>query len=510
MPLRKPTDADHIADGVRAKLLVPFLRSERRRMFRRLPTCAIPGYAPICLDTKDPETVACGFKQRLLRVLPKADPVLMARFHDFCVHEASKLPSTVPMDFDTWLESTSYNQARKDELIAANAMNMGGCPPRKICERIAAFVKTEFYCALKHARLICSRCDRFKVFCGPAAKTIENIVYDMPEFIKHTPVSERAAKVSELRAAGRRYYITDFTAFESHFEPEVMRVCECAFYLHILRFWNYVDYMCSILVGLNRIRTSVGVLAQMVGKRMSGEMFTSVGNGLTNLMLAKFCAHEQGKTLHGFVEGDDGLFATDAVLTPEFYARLGFTIKIVEIEDPCTAYPVTKGVEPGSMAFCGIIFPESGELIKDYRKFFQGFAWTSSFISAGPKIMMQLLRSKALSSVYETPQCPIIGALARYALAYTRGTVVSEAVKSSLRDSYHSTLDKLPRDESWIPKFNPNILTRELYARTYGVSIETQLTVEHHISRGEFDKVSEYLPAPFASEWFSTRYVVVT
>lgn len=506
IPIAVPKEADHIADGKQASLHVPSLRPVRRRMFRRLPYCAVPGYAPISLDSNDPNTVACGFKQRVLRKVPSPNPGLLKEFHDFCQREADKLPVVNPMTTEEWLAGTSYNEHRKGELRDADLANRGAPPPRSIAQRVAAFVKTEFYCALKHCRLICSRCDRFKAFSGPAAKTVESVIYELPEFIKHTPVPERPAKIAALKKAGRRYYMSDFTAFESHFTADVMNSCEILFYKHILKNWSHVDFMCSVLTGINKISSRLGFRVSCLARRMTGEMFTSVGNGITNLMLAKFLCWKQGKDLEGFVEGDDGLFATEAVLTKEMYAELGFTIKLVQIEDPCTSYPLSKDCEPGSMAFCGLVFAESGQIIKDYRKFFQGFGWTSSFITAGDNIMMQLLRSKALSAIFETPHCPIIGEMARYALVQTRGVRVSDKVAAALSDGYHHAL----KDETNVPEFCPSPDTRALFARLYGVSEDLQVHVEAAIRSGDFARVADLLPAPEASARYADRYVVVT
>lgn len=159
---------------------------------------------------------------------------------------------------------------------------------------------------------------------------------------------------------------------------------------------------------------------------MSGDMCTSLGNGFTNLMLAKFLAAEQGKELAGFVEGDDGLFVTEATLTAEAYQQLGFSIKIVELGDPCKA------------SFCGMVFAESGEIIKDPVKFLSTFGWTHSFINAGAAVMDQLLRAKALSAIYEAPQCPILGQLARCALEKTRGVI-----PRFVDDGYHRAPDEV-------------------------------------------------------------------
>ena len=139
-------------------------------------------------------------------------------------------------------------------------------------------------------------------------------------------------------------------------------------------------------------------------------------------------------------------------LTAKAYEELGFTIKIEEVDNPCHA------------SFCGMIFADSGEIIRDPRRFMMGFGWTQSFISGGPRLMDELLRAKALSTVYETPQCPIVGAFARYALQQTVG--VSPRF---VNDGYH----EVPRDERHLPNVCPSADTRLLFEREFGVSIAT-------------------------------------
>lgn len=188
---------------------------------------------------------------------------------------------------------------------------------------------------------------------------------------------------------------------------------------------------------------------------MSGDMCTSLGNGFTNLMLALYLVHKKGGTLEGFVEGDDGLFATDVELTAADYEKLGFTIKIEEVTDPREA------------SFCGMVFAEN-EIIREPRRFLMGFGWTQSYIHAGTRIMDQLLRAKALSTAYETPQCPIVGAMARYALSATRSVR-----PRFVNDGFHH-----PPDEAPIAEFNPQAATRQLFARLYGISVPEQLEAE--------------------------------
>jgi len=204
-------------------------------------------------------------------------------------------------------------------------------------------------------------------------------------------------------------------------------------------------------------------------------------------MLAKYLASKKGGSIYGFVEGDDGLFATDVSLEAADYAALGFTIKIEEVADPCEA------------SFCGMVFGESGEIIRDPVKFLQGFGWTLSFINAGDRVMDELLRAKALSTAYETPQCPIVGAMARYALKQT-----SHVHPRFIADGYH-----VCPDEFTVPRFCPAPDTRQLFEHRYGVTVQLQIAVEAAIANGDMDRVATLLPPPADVAEYASKYVVV-
>jgi len=285
-------------------------------------------------------------------------------------------------------------------------------------------------------------------------------VYKLPEFVKNIPVTERPRLVAEMRKYGTRYFATDFTAFESHFVPEIMDAVECQLYRWCLS--NDLDsaFLCDTLMGHNKMRTRTGVRSEIVGRRMSGDMCTSLGNGFTNLMLAKFIVSEKGGHLAGFVEGDDGLFASSVELTAKDYASLGFTIKIEEVPNPCEA------------SFCGMVFAESGEIIRNPISFLSKFGWTGSFINAGPRIMDELLRAKALSAIYETPQCPIVGVMARVALEKT-----SHVHPRFVSDGFHENLP----DVVALPRFCPSVGTRVLFEKLYGISVPCQLAIEKQL-----------------------------
>jgi hypothetical protein len=392
------------------------------------------------------------------------------------------------MDFEEWLASTSYSEARKAEL--RSAWQGGRKPTGRQCSHVDTFVKAESYPEYKHARMINSRCDFFKAWSGPRFKAIEQVVYQVRNFIKHVPVPDRANVIRSLKKAGRRYYSTDFTAYESHFTSEFMDACECELYRHCLANDNDSEFLCSVLIGTNRMRTRTGNRASCDGRRMSGDMCTSLGNGFANLMLAEFIVASKHGELDGFVEGDDGIFASTVELTPEDYAKCGFTIKIKEERDPCCA------------SFCGLVFADSGEIIRDPVKFFCNFGWTTSFLHAGDKIMLELLRAKALSAVYECPQCPIVSVLARAALTRTRGSA-----PRFVEDGYHVFV---ARDERNIPPFQPSLDTRLLFSDVFNIPIDMQIELERLISLGDLDSVSRLIRPHPDIEHYASRYLQVS
>jgi len=459
-------------------------------MYRRLGYGSIPGYAPCCLDSNDPLTVQAGFEARVARSLPVADPnelEALGKFVDKFLEE--RVPKVRVLDFEEWLASTPYPEERKSQLREAHEALRGGAPTTRQCQHIDSFIKTEFYPTLKPPRWINSRSDAFKVYSGPAFKAIEEAVYSLPQFIKHVPVAERPAKISKLQQAGRRYYGSDYTAFESHLIADIMKVLELKLYK-----WCLSDYpdlaarICRTIGGVNKMRTRTGCRASVKAKRMSGDMCTSLGNGFSNLMLVMYIVTCKGGQFEGFVEGDDCIFATDVAVTADDFLKLGFTIKIEEFASPNEA------------SFCGMIYSTDGQILKDPRKVFQGFGWTHSYINAGPRIMDELLKAKALSLAYEAPQCPIVGVLARCALERT-----ARYTPRYVADGYHSQPPVFALDD-----FHPSVEARQLFSRVYGVSVSEQLLVESLIRSGRLHDIAAILPPNNANATYSLNFVEVS
>lgn len=427
-------------------------------------------------DFSDRDTAVEGVVKRFACQTPMPSRRVLRRLHRFVYKYLRK--NFKPIDpgedasFETWLAETNYPEWRKAELREANT-RLCETGLRKKDRKIKSFIKQETYPEFKYARAINSRSDVFKVFSGPFFKLIEKKVFAHGAFIKKIPVADRPRYIMErLAREGCKILETDYTSFEALFRPEIMEAVEMQLYEYMTsaradgREWYNTIH--EVLVGENvchfknfKVRTR--------GRRMSGEMCTSLGNSFSNLMFMLFMAEEKGAWTKGVVEGDDGLFAWHGPLpTSADFERLGLRIKL-EVRD-----------DVSSASFCGLIFdPQDLVNIRDPRDVLAEFAWVDQrYARARGRKLLALLRCKALSIAHQYPGCPILAALARYGLRVTAGLRIERLVQNSgMFDLW--TREKLLQ---WIHKDIPDIpvpmRTRELMYRKFGVLPSTQVRLE--------------------------------
>lgn len=440
-------------------------------MARSLPLGRVLGTAPLYHDRKCPDTFDHGVRSRFTRPMPEPEPGELARFEatvDAWLAKNLQPLDTLP-DFDAWIAHTPYTESRKAQLRQARS-SFVDFPSLAECQRIAGFPKTEPYLKFKAERPINSRCDAFKTWFGPITHSVEQLVFrsnhsnGTPVFVKFIPVPLRRLAVMALRIVGFYYYNSDYTSFEASFSKRMMQATSFRLYRHMLKkfpqHWAFVE---KVLGGKNKIKTSLCSIT-VEALRMSGEMDTSLANGFTNAMVFTHLIARGKLTGFFLVEGDDGILAVSRRLTREdldVVYNLGFILKIEEVSDPCEA------------SFCGMIFADQG-VVKDPVRTFINFGWTTSFIHAGPKVMLSLSRAKALSLAYETGTCPLNWVLAQRVLKETRGVRVTHRTEG---------YNHVPSDEaSCIAVLaEPTLATRMLYARKFNVSVEAQLRAEQYI-----------------------------
>ncbi len=438
----------------------------------------------VCLphpDMQDSDTMRAGITKRFARKPPTADRAMLRRLKRF-VREWLKANMT-PLDrdtdvgFETWIAGTNYPEWRRAELRECwDRFERDGWNDK--IAKVKCFAKDEHYSEYKHARGICSRSDTYKCITGPYYKCIENVLYERPEFIKHVPVADRPKYVRDfLEKEGSRYMATDYTSFEALFTPELMDAVEMQLYEYMLAHTQggpeVLRLIRKVQLGINHCDFKY-VTVKIPGKRMSGEMCTSLGNGFSNLMLMLFMCSEVGtRNVIGCVEGDDGLFRGDGPFpTSKDFERLGLIIKL-EVHD-----------QINTASFCGMIFDTSDFIIvTDVMSQLARFGWSSGKYAFVPqRILRRLLRSKALSMAYSYPGCPVLHSLAKYGLRVTEDQ--KRAKVSRYADGWWGReKEKQQVDVSLeqVLAVQPTVGARLLVEKKYGLSVEDQLSIEAYL-----------------------------
>lgn len=469
--------------SAKVKLFANYHALQDRKVQQMVIGPSLCGLAPPMPDVGHGPTVLHGSLARFCSNPPPHDKTLLAELKQFTQKLVVKHFTPIPADADvsqeTWVANTNnYPAWRKKQLLDLWDKNERMCLRRH--RRVGLFAKLENYLLYKHARAINARDDMFKLAVGPFFKLMETEVYQHPSFIKHIPVHMRPGYIIDLLGSSAGpYYETDYTKFERHFTPEIMDALEMVLYKHMLKnFPEAYELIEATMTGKNVCGARSFVIT-VLGKRMSGEMCTSLGNGFSNFALAHFVAFKSGATLTGVFEGDDGLCATSKRLDEDIFLRCGFTIKI-KVHDNIL-----------HSSFCGLVMSEDLITMTDPRKVLINFGWSHSFlVKSSDRVRKELLRAKALSLAYEHPQCPILSVLATRVLEYTKGS------KPRFDQNYWKS-----NLELWVEQFaaetaeklalGPSEQARMEFAELFGISKRLQTRIEHSLSEWDGGEITD-------------------
>lgn len=452
-------------------------------------------------------------------------PIVKGRLEEFrefvkrFIHEELQ-PLRELLSFSTWLESRRDYTVKVKERFAKiheELQNNNGAAltDREISEIyfVLAFIKDEFYPEEKFPRGIYSRSDIFKVLTGPFFKSIEVELFKLPWFIKNIPVSERPAFLEKLFEGLTGCASTDFTSFESSFLDEIFEACEFQLYEYMAGdlspdLWEIIR---SVLSGANYIKFRDGPEAVLLGKRCSGEMCTSLGNGFTNLMLILFSYWKQfgchWSEVRAVVEGDDGNHNSPyGVIDNTTFTELGFTVKM------------DYNHQVNKASFCGLIY-EDGVNISDPVKIILRFGWTkNNYLEANEKTYMKLIRAKALSFAHQYPGCPIVSTLAHHYLALTRKCKLrrDDPLIARMGFWFNETLPEWEGfdDEANIPRRQTTVAVRNLMQDVFHISVADQHTIEKEIRCSKigpmcFPTLDKYI-SDNCRDWFRDYVEVAT
>jgi hypothetical protein len=396
--------------------------------------CHVRGAALPHPEMRGWRTQQCAVEGRLGCSMPPVDKSLMRQLRTWSYVLACTLLHPVTSDYfsndpiddvQRWLALTHYPAARKADLVwrRLQLLDEHSNVVQWLLDtyECKGFVKDETYPEWKIPRGIHPESDQVKVVMGPLFKAIELDVYKLKWFVKHVPVLERANYIMlNVERPGFLKLVSDFSSFEAGFSSDCMRAIEFQMYKYMLK--NCPQQLAimkayeQVTCGWKKVFYH-DVSMRLQGRRMSGQMCTSLGNTWTNFVILTYMLKDYMSLsdMRMVVEGDDGLVA----VSREVYDKLDMTIPVragfkIKME-------VFREIELAS--FCGNVFDAQDRVnVTDPVVEVASLGWSGGqAIFADHTRQQMLLRSKSMSLAYQYPSCPVIQAVARYGLRVTSG-----------------------------------------------------------------------------------------
>jgi hypothetical protein len=505
-----------VQDNCSFTYLRPKVPLKRKPMMVSIGACD-PRAVPPHVDLNDPLTYLAGCQYRIAVKKPRPSRKLLRRMRRFArkwVRQFEQVSPDSDFSLEAWLANTNYPEWRKVELRAAFAE--GGHD-----NVVKSFGKDETYTEMKHLRTINSRSDYWKCVLGPAIKLVEKQIFKSAKFVKYVKVEDRFRYIyNRIWSPAGVYDETDYSQFESHFINEVRDAIMGEVYSYMLghldmftEWWE--NYVKTVMCTIGQWITSKFFSAKGVEAEMSGEMDTSLTNGVTNCFLYDFFHFMAGNTenhmnvegkARGAFEGDDGVTThiVDNPVSGTSYRSAGFDIKMKTSKD-------IRGTD-----FCGVIGEtDTFMCTTDPRNCLAEFGWCmSKYVNSKRVRKLELLRAKALSYYHQYRGSPIIQALALYGLRITKHIDMQRFVSKDRyinnydRDQLIAAIEYYGRNIE-VPQVSPG-LRHEVESR-FGVSIRDQLSIESYLNDLTklqfFDCPQIYDIMPNAFLDYASRYV---
>lgn len=453
----------------------------RKTMFSNLPWY-YDGACGIKPNDYDLASMIDGAKHRVGGVTPTIHKKTLAQFKNFCANWFKE--NLTPLQWDTdvtvekWLEESPYTMDRKQELLEEynkwkDELNNVRDPN---FAKLESFVKDEFYMEPKTFRTINSRIELFKCLIGPIVHAVEKEVFKLPYFIKKVPVADRAKYIMDnLFVPGNVFSGSDASNWEGSMNEQIMNAVEVPMFDYMTKnipTHNAFMTLYRQLLFNNQLCFS-GFYCEVLSRRMSGEMSTSVGNGITNLLLVLFTASKMRMVIRLVVEGDDALVSSPRAIIDKYFKRLGFNYVLQHFDELSEA------------SFCGLIFSDSKHTIRDPVKSILKLGWcTQQYIRSNRWTKMQLLRAKALSLKCEMPDCPVLGPLADRLIELTNHISVRKSIIKYVKNlslyARNEFLDLISNYQPiWKKVSNVAPDSRVLMQKLYGIDVDSQINLEH-------------------------------
>lgn len=411
---------------------------------------------------------------------------LLEEFREFCFREFTTGKLSVVQkqleekSVEQWLQNSSlapyyirWITERKDTMDLKYTNERG------------QFIKMQAVKVGKPARVIAACKNDIKLLFRNYYYAIEEVFYKLPFTIKKYNPDERRAIIHRLDKF-EHFFSTDYTSFESSIDSTIQKACELKFYELYTPPWlqSYIIHNHQHFTSKSKYYTFISES----GRRASGDGDTSLGNTLTNYMLTQFVMFKLKVTDYdNLFEGDDGLIGYNGQLDVEAYKTfmkyLGFQLKIEQHESrlKCPFLSMYYGTYA---SWYSDLNDHVSRLSKSQKAFQR------------PEIANDLFYSKHLSAWYESRNSPVLGKLCYEYIKKKHRVVLDNGA-----DNVYNR-ERIRHAKEWRENRYTNdikMITREEYAMTTGIDVQTQLWLEK-----SWDNVKEYLNGYEGEESYSS------
>jgi hypothetical protein len=388
-----------------------------------------------------------------------------------------------PMDFNKWAKR--YPPNRRFELERAREWNLASPTMLRSKDAVVTnFLKIETTTNQTDPRNISPRKDEFMVVLGPIVASVEKHAHKAPFLVKGLNLKTRDRRMESLLKYDSFFEI-DFARFDMTISQDMLEV-ERTFILsnYPKQLFPEVHRAYDLMMqttGISRMDTSY----HRKGGRQSGDLTTSIGNGLLNRFAIWACLRNlPRKAWTSFHEGDDGI--------------IGVKSEYVNIVREALQFLWVFGLQPkidcydyiGLTSFCGRYLAETTNGLLSYSDPLRTLTKLHTTCSAGPA--KELALAKALSYLHTDRETPIIGPWCQAIIEQLRPEVHPSKLKRRINElvrrnelpwlaSEHIRKYGIDIHASSSCTVNPEL--RGVFAMRTGVSVAEQLRFEDDLAR---------------------------
>lgn len=427
-----------------------------------------------------PLTIFTVPHSKTLRVSP-----LQAMAHEFLqLSEMAWLKyAWKPMDFRKWIQR--YPPNRRIELERAREWNLASATTLRSKDAVVTnFLKVETTTNQTDPRNISPRKDEFMTVLGPIVASVEKHAHKAPFLVKGLNLKTRDKRMERLLRFDRFFEI-DFARFDMTISVDMLEV-ERTFVLanYPKQLFPEVHRAYDLMMqttGISRMDTSY----HRQGGRQSGDLTTSIGNGLLNRFSIWACLRNlpQG-SWDSFHEGDDGIIGVKAEYADIVREALQF-LWVFGLQPKIDCYDYI-----GLTSFCGRFLAETTQGLTSYSDPLRTLTKLHTTCSMGPP--KELALAKALSYLHTDRETPIIGPWCQAIIDRLRPEVHVSKLKRRINElvrrnelpwlaSEHIRKYGIDIHASSSCTVNPEL--RGVFAMRTGVSIAEQLRFEEDLAR---------------------------